>query len=161
MHLSCNLLLFSGYISLSYNFRKIRDTKHKFLHLSHSISLLLNIRFRQWEPLLHHNRFHSTPTKQPNLIFKLDKTVIPELLSIPIMLTKLNPLLSKGDWCRHYVYPSSLNFNHLKMVETVRLKIIASRPPSMALLRIKYNQIYKFVQKWLGGHTDNQTDWWS
>jgi hypothetical protein len=48
------------------------------------------------------------------------------------MLNNPNPLLSKAEWCMHYIHLRSLNLNHFKAVEAVALKIVASTPPAMA-----------------------------
>jgi hypothetical protein len=54
-------------------------------------------------------------------------------LSVPRVLTNLNPLLSKVDWWRYCIHLSSLSTSYFKTVETMGLKIVASRSLSTAL----------------------------
>jgi hypothetical protein len=59
-------------------------------------------------------------------------------------------------------YSARLNLSHCKIVEAVRLKIIASNSITTCLPNIM--KIYQSVQKVLAGDTvadtDRQTDWW-
>jgi hypothetical protein len=48
------------------------------------------------------------------------------------MLNNSNPLLIKAEWCRYSNHFSDLNLNHVKVVEAMGLKVIASRSPAMA-----------------------------
>jgi hypothetical protein len=49
------------------------------------------------------------------------------------MLNNPNALLSKAEWCSYCIRLRIFSLIHFKMVEAMRLKIIASRFPSMAL----------------------------
>jgi hypothetical protein len=75
-----------------------------------SIPWLLNIGFKQEDPLFYNNAFIFSPT----------------------LVTELSPLLSKADWCGFCIHLRSLNLGHFKIMEAIGLNIMALRSPSMA-----------------------------
>jgi hypothetical protein len=48
------------------------------------------------------------------------------------MVTRVNPLQSKADWCKLCIFLRSLNVCHFEMFEDTGLKIMALRQSSMA-----------------------------
>jgi hypothetical protein len=80
-----------------------------------------------------------------------------------------NPLLRKAEWFRYCIHLTNLNLSHIKLVEAMGLKGVASRSlakVSAAYKKIPYKSIKTFKSYFGGGgwthrqrHTHVQTDW--
>jgi hypothetical protein len=70
----------------------------------------------------------------------------------PKMLNNPNPLLSKVEWRRCCIHLTTLNLNHFKAVEAIRLKVVSSTSPAMVSppYKISSKSIDRF-KKLLGG----------
>jgi hypothetical protein len=72
-------------------------------------------------------------------------------LSSATVLTNLNPLPSKADWCRYCIHLSSLYLNYFKRVDTIGIKTHHIAVPFSGTTSIpNFIQIYQSAQKLLG-----------